>query len=131
MMGDQFSGSRAMSKAATSVFVFSIYLFILGAVLVVVPNTLLALFGLPETNEVWVRVVGMLVVILGYYYLTAARNELTAFLRATVYGRFAVLLFFVAFVVFGFAPPILILFGAIDAAAAGWTGMALRSADTG
>jgi hypothetical protein len=116
-----------MSKAALSVFVFSIYLFALGAVLLIAPNALLLLFGLPETSEVWVRVVGMLVVILGYYYATAARNELTAFLRATVYARISVLVCFTAFVFFGFAPPVLILFGVIDALAAGWTAIALRS----
>jgi len=115
-----------MSKAAISVFVFSIYLFVLGFVLVAIPNLLLSLFRFPETNEVWIRVVGMLVVVLGYYYSTAAQNELTAFIRASVVGRYSVLLFFVAFVVLEFAPPTLILFGVIDAAAATWTGVALR-----
>jgi hypothetical protein len=109
------------------VFVFSIYLFVLGSILVVVPNLLLAPFGFPHTSEVWVRVVGVLVVILGYYYLTAARAELTPFLRATVVGRSAVLVTLIAFVVLGFAPPILILLGVIDAAAAAWTGWALRA----
>ncbi len=116
-----------MSKAAVSVFVFSIYLFVLGLILVAVPNVLLSLVRIPETNEVWVRVVGMLVLILGLYYFTAARNELTPMLRATVIGRFAVLLFFVAFVVLGFGPPALILFGVVDALAAIWTGLALRA----
>jgi hypothetical protein len=120
-----------MSKAARSVWVFSIYLFILGAVLVIVPNALLSPFGFPETHEVWVRVVGMLVVILGYYYLTAARSESTPFLRATVVGRCAVLVFFIVFVGVGLAPPTLILFGVIDAAAAAWTGMALAKDRSG
>ena len=115
-----------MSKAAFSVFVFSIYLFALGLVLVVMPNVLLSLFRIPETTDVWIRVVGMLVLIIGFYYFITARNEITPILRATVYGRFAVLVFFVAFVVFGFAPPVLIVFGVIDAAAATWTGIAIR-----
>lgn len=116
-----------MSKAAFSVFVFAIYLYVLGVVLVVVPNVLLSLFGIPETSEVWVRVVGMLVILLGVYYTTGARNELRPFLRATVSCRSAVLVFFVAFVVLGLAPPVLILFGVVDAAAALWTGWALRA----
>ena len=116
-----------MSKAAISVFVFSIYLFVLGLILVAFPNVLLSLFRVPETNEVWIRVVGMLVLILGYYYSTAAQNELTPFLRATVIGRFSVLGFFIVFVLLDFAPPILILFGVIDAVAATWTGLALRN----
>ena len=116
-----------MSKAAISVFVFSIYLFVLGLVLVAFPNVLLSLIRFPETNEVWIRVAGMLVLILGYYYSTAAQNELTSILRASVIGRFSVLVFFVAFVLLGFAPPILVLFGVIDAVAAIWTGLALRA----
>jgi hypothetical protein len=116
-----------MTKSARSVFVFAIYLYLLGAVLIVAPNTLLRLFLLPETDEVWIRVVGMLVMILGFYYSQAARKNLSDFLRLTVIGRSAVLLFFFAFVLAGLAPPILILFGVIDFAAAMWTALSLRS----
>ena len=116
-----------MTRAAFSVFVFSIYLFVLGVVLVAVPNLLLMPFGFPETSEVWVRVVGMLVLILGLYYATSARNELTPMLRASAYARLSVLLFFLAFVALGWAPPALILFGVVDAVAATWTLLALRA----
>lgn len=67
-----------------------------------------------------------LLLILGYYYLTAARSEMTGFFRATVHARFAVLVFFVAFVVLRLAPPLLLVFGVIDALAATWTALALR-----
>ena len=116
-----------MNRAAVSVFVFSIYLVILGLVLVAVPNLLLSIFRIAETDEVWIRVVGMLVLILAYYYSTAARNNLTVFFRATVHARISVLVFFTAFVALGFAPATLILFGVIDAAAAIWTALALRA----
>ena len=117
-----------MSKVARSVYVFSFYLFGLGLVLTVVPNLLLRAFGIPTTTEVWIRVVGMLVLLLGYYYSRAARRELTDFFRWTVHARSAVLVFFIAFVALGFAPPILILFGVIDAGAAAWTAISLRPA---
>lgn len=116
-----------MSKSATSMFVFSIYLFVLGTVLVVVPNTLLSLFGFAETGEVWIRVVGMLVFFLGFYYNMAARHDLRSFFLWTVYGRCGALVFFIAFVVLGLAPAMLILFGAIDTSAALWTAFALRA----
>jgi hypothetical protein len=116
-----------MSPAARSVLVFSIYLDVLGLVLIVAPNLLLSLFRIAETNEVWIRVVGMLVLILGYYYWTAARHELTAMLRATVVGRTAVLVFFVAYAVAGLGPATLVLFGVIDVLGAAWTGAALRA----
>ena len=116
-----------MTRAAQSVLVFAVYLFGVGAILVFVPNFLLSLFLMPETHEVWVRVVGTLALILGYYYFTAARNELTAFMRATVYGRLFVFVSFVGFVVSGLGPPMLLVFGVIDALAATWTALALRT----
>lgn len=118
-----------MSRTATSVFVFSIYLYLLGLVLVVTPATLLQVFRFPESDNLWIRVVGMLVIILGFYYSHAARAELRPFFVWTVIGRTSVLLFFIAFVIAGFAPATLILFGIIDFAAAMWTLLAMR-ADT-
>lgn len=116
-----------MSRSAMSVFVFSIYLYVLGFVLVVTPDTLLRIFRFPEADGLWIRVVGMLVIILGFYYSHAARAEIRPFLLWTVIGRTSVLLFFIAFVVAGLAPPVLIAFGVIDFAAAMWTLFALRS----
>lgn len=118
-----------MSKSAFSLRVFSIYMFTLGAVLVADPNLLLSILGIPETQEVWIRVVGMLVIIIGYLEFMASRNELLVFFRWSVKARLSVLVFFISFVVLGFAPPILILFGAIDAAAAIWTAVCLRLED--
>ena len=54
-----------MSAAARSILIYSIYLFGLGAALLVVPNIPIRLFGLAETTEVWVRILGMTVVFSG------------------------------------------------------------------
>jgi len=116
-----------MTRAATSLFAFALYLFGLGAVLLIAPNVLLGLFGIAPTTETWIRVIGMLVVILGYYYLNVARAGLEPFLRWTVHARFSVVLFFTAFVAMGLAPPQLILFGVVDAGGALWTLLALRA----
>lgn len=118
---------REMSKSAKSVFVFAIYLVWLGTTLLVMPNVLLSLFGLPSTEEVWIRVVGMLVILLAFYYSQAARRELVDFFQWSVYARGSVILFFIAFVVLGLARPILILFGAVDLLCALWTEVTLRS----
>lgn len=120
-----------MSKGARSVFVFGVYLAVLGLVLLLVPNLLLALFFFPTTTEVWVRVVGMLVLFLGFYYTQAARKELTDFIRWTMYPRSTVILFFSLFVLLGFARPALILFGVVDLLGVLWTGLALRAPKTG
>jgi hypothetical protein len=116
-----------MSSAARSVYVFGIYLIVVGGILMGSPNTLLPLLGIAETTEPWIRLAGMLVMVIGMLDIACARTEQTGFMQATVYTRFFALLTFVAFAVLGIAPAILILFGVIDAAAALWTHAALRS----
>ena len=74
-----------MSKSSRSIFLFSIYLFGLGSIMVLLPNLLLNIFSVPETNEVWIRVAGMLVLILGYYYFQASKNDIKVFFKWTVY----------------------------------------------
>jgi hypothetical protein len=108
-------------------FIFAMYLFVLGPMLLIIPNVLLAPFGIPEANEVWIRVTGMLVIILGYYYVQAARNDLKAFFKATVVGRLSVLVFFTVFVILGYAPPTLILLTLPDTGGAIWTVISLKA----
>lgn len=115
-----------MSSATASIRVFGVYLVILGAALVVAPNAVLAPFGVPPTSEVWVRVVGVLATALGFYYGHAARCGLVPFYRATIVARAFVFVCFGAFVLLGFAPPALALFGAVDLAGAAWTAAALK-----
>ena len=120
-----------MSKSARSMFVFGIYVAILGIMLIVVPNFLLRTISRTSTNEVWIRVVGLLLLYLGFYYTQAARKEMTNFFRWTVYTRSTVIVFFAAFVLLGFARPQMIMFGVIDLLGAIWTGLALRSSSKG
>lgn len=106
--------------------VFAVYLLGLGVVLLLVPNLLLRLLAIPETDEVWIRIVGMLVLFLSYYYHTVARHELRPLMKVSVICRASVLLFMLGFVLVDLAPPIMIGFGVVDLAAAGWTAAALR-----
>ena len=116
-----------MSNPAKSILVFGIYLALTGLGFLVVPNTLLALFGFSTTNEPWIRVVGLLVLILAYYYVQAARSEMQPFFRWTVHARPLVVVCFIVFVALGLAQPMLIVFGVVDLLGAIWTGLALRS----
>jgi hypothetical protein len=115
-----------MNSAAKSVYYFGIYLFMLSAVLITYPNLLLTIFQIPETTEVWIRVVGVLVFSLGIYYVYMAITNHTFFMMITVYVRASILLWFTGFVVAGWAPAALILFGAVDFLAAMWTLIELR-----
>ena len=120
-----------MSQAAKSLFVFAIYLCVLGLFLLFLPNLLLQLFGVPPTNEVWIRINGMFVLCLSFYYVQAARNELTRFIRWTIPARIAVIIYFTAFVLLVSAPKALLLFGLIDLLAAIWTWIALKKDGAG
>ena len=115
-----------MSKAARSSFVFGIYLVLLGLFLLIAPNTLIMFFGLPAANDVWIRVLGMVLFLLSYYYIQAARKNLTDFFRWSVVTRASVIVFFAMFVILDLVKPILLLFGGADFVAAMWTYLALR-----
>jgi hypothetical protein len=115
-----------MSHAAKSLFVFGIYLCGLGLILLLVPNLLLRVFGVPPTNEVWIRINGMFLICLSFYYVQAARSELRTFIRWTVWARIAVIFYFTAFVLLVSAPKALLLFGLIDLLSAIWTLLALK-----
>ena len=116
-----------MSKSAISMFVFSLYLFIIGPLFMIVPNFLLSLVGLPETSEVWVRLVGMLATALGFYYMHASLTAPTTFFQASIYGRCGVLVGLTIFALLGFTRPTIIIFGVFDALGALWTGLCLRA----
>lgn len=120
-----------MSKAAISLLAYAIYLLVLGATLVLAPNALLVFFGFSPTGEVWVRVLGVIILILATYDILAARIELIPFFRWSVYVRPMLLVFFLAFVALRLVQPILLLFGVMDVLAAAWTGLALRADDKG
>ena len=117
-----------MSSAARSILVYSIYLLGQGVVLLAVPNLALRIFGLPETNEVWVRIVGMTVLFFGIYYLVAARYEFRPFFVVSVATRLSVPVIFTVFIAAGFAAWNILLFTPIDVVFAAWTWLALRGA---
>ena len=116
-----------MNKFSTSLQTFGIYLIGMGLGLVFIPNTVLGLLGLPPTNEVWIHVLGVVALVLSFYYIQAARANLRKFAEWTVPARIAVFFFFTGFVLLGWVGPILIALGAVDLLGALWTGWALRT----
>ncbi len=115
-----------MSSAARSIIFFGVYLLIAGLGFLFIPNLLLSIVGLPTTTEVWIRVVGLLVAIIGGYYLFLGRHNDILFFRATVPGRFAVVAGLLAFVLLDLAGPQLLIFAVLDSAGAIWTWYSLR-----
>lgn len=116
-----------MSKSAFSAKVFATYLFVVGALLIFVPNFLLSIFRISETSEVWVRVVGLIAFMIGVYAWVAAKHDFRPFLEASVYTRFVVFVAFTTFAVLGLASPMIALFGVADLLGGVWTHFALKA----
>ena len=118
-----------MNKARLSLLVFGLYmLFAPGFGFILMPMQILHLFGLTAGDDVWIRFVGMLASIIGFYYIQVARTGLDRFIPWTVPGRYYAGAMMTLLVVLKMVGPGLLLFAAIDIAAATWTWVALRSA---
>jgi hypothetical protein len=115
-----------MNKSSKSLLAFGVYLIGMGTGLVVIPNTVLGLLSLPLTNEIWIRVLGVVTLVLAFYYIQASRANLRLFAGWTVPARVAVFLFFTGFVLMGWVGPSMIVVGSVDLLGAAWTGWALR-----
>ncbi len=116
-----------MSRATISIFVFGVYAMLAGLGFIFIPNVLLSLFGLPATNEVWIRVVGLLAFFVGGYYLVAARNDLIPYYQASVVFRIPFASGLFLFVLLGYSKPGLAIIGVVDILGAVWTWWGLRS----
>lgn len=115
-----------MTAVAKSIFYFGFYLYVVGLTLIFIPNVLLKTVQIPETNEVWVRVIGVLAFTIGFYYHRTGATNNTAFFKLTVPTRILVFVAFVSFALFNYVSMMLILFGTIDLLGAIWTWAALK-----
>jgi hypothetical protein len=114
-----------MTKAARTIFVWSIYALVIGAALAVIPNVILGLLGVVETQEVWIQVLGVVVIVLAVYYYDAARNEARHLFVASLLGRGFAAAGFILLWLTG-APWQLLIFAAIELIGVTWTYSALR-----
>jgi len=116
-----------MSAAGLSLLVFGIYLVLNGAGFTFVPNTMFGLLGVPATEEPWIRILGWVMVALGYLYIQAGRHDLRPFFLWTVHARVSVFVMFLIFFLVGWAPATIVIFGTVDLVGAVWTFLALRA----
>lgn len=115
-----------MSYSAKTLFVFGVYLIGLGLSLIIIPNFALSILLIPATEEVWIRVVGMLLLYLGIFDILAARAELRPFIVWSVPVRLSVIVFITIFVLTGLVSPMFMIIGVIDFVGAIWTWIALH-----
>ena len=116
-----------MNRAAVSVFAWGIYLTGAGLGFLLMPDLLLSVFRFSPTTEGWIRIMGLLVAILGVYYIYCAQNNDITFIRITAYGRVAFALGSLTLVLLKLVEPPMLLIGGLDALGAIWTFLSLRS----
>ncbi len=76
-----------MHPASPSIKYFGLYVALTGVGLLMAPGLVLAPIGVAAPTEVWIRVVGAISIVLGYYYWSCGTAGAIAFFRATVRGR--------------------------------------------
>lgn len=116
-----------MSHAAKSIFIFGIYIILTGLLFLIIPHPILSLIDIQNPDNLVVRILGMLLIFYGYFYLRAGLKgkEMRAFYRWTTHTRCCAILFLIFFTVAGWAHPLVIAFGAVELAGAAWTHFAL------
>jgi hypothetical protein len=124
--GDVVVPGRAMSRADVSVLVFGLYLFAEGLLLLLAPDLLLRVLGLPAALDSWPRAAGIACVVLALYYVLAVRVRLVAFYAFSVAGRLLQLVLFASVVAMGWMPALLLGPALVEAASGLWTLWALR-----
>lgn len=115
-----------MHPASLSVKVFGAYVSVTGLGLLLAPGPVLSLLGVPAPTEVWIRVLGALAVVLGYYYWICGTAGAVPFIRASVLGRLVFAGLCIVLVVTGAAPVQLLVFVVVDILGAVWTARALK-----
>jgi len=119
---------KDMSRAAMSIFIFGIYVIILGIIFLFVPEIMFLMLAYPTPPDIVSRIIGMVFLFLAYLYIRAALDEegMTKFFMWTVHTRALVIIFFSIFAALQLVNPLIIMFGVVDIAGALWTFWALR-----
>lgn len=116
-----------MTSPDFTIKVFGVYAMVAGTGLLWVPDLALAPLGIAEPKEVWIRAVGALALIVGYYYWALGRAGVTAFFKISIHGRIGFCLLCGGLVLLAGAPLAMMVFGVIDVLGALWTAAALRT----
>jgi hypothetical protein len=115
-----------MKNPSQSIFVFGIYVLLVGLSLFLLPNFVTGVFALPATSEPWIRALGAVAIALAGYYIQASRDNNIPYYRMSVWGR---VVFSVLVVVIAVTTPDYLnmgLFAVVDLLGAAWTWYALR-----
>ncbi len=94
-----------------------------GLFLLIFPGFLLNFVGLDISGSAVIRLLGMMLIFYGYYYIRAgiSGKKMIGFFWWTIHTRFSAIVFLSALVLLNLAPTIIIAFGVVDLFGAIWT----------
>jgi hypothetical protein len=109
-----------------SLIVQAIYVIITGLQLIFIPNQLIGMFGFEETHEVWIQVLGIVVLPLAAIYYAISKQGNREIVFSTIISRGFVGIGFILLALTGQTKMSIILFAGIDIATAIWTWIELK-----
>ncbi len=115
-----------MNKIYKSLYGQMVFVIIAGLQLLFIPNVFFAMFGIPTTSENWIRLMGLLVLILSIYYYFLAKYGNDKVVWGTVLGRLAFCFGEIIMVVLGLFPPIILAFAVVETSLTIWTWRELK-----
>jgi hypothetical protein len=115
-----------MSNSAKSIFFYSVSVALFGPVLLFFPNLFLEILGMAPTDEIWIRIVGLFLLVVAVYYYLAAKHELLVIIKGSVFIRLSLIFFYAAFVLLKMTPLSILIIPVLDLLTGLWTLLALR-----
>lgn len=115
-----------MNPACKTIYWFSFYPLLAGLSMVLAPALPLQILGWPVEGLDWIRMLGVVTMIVGYYYYQLGSNNVLAFCRYSSQMRLLIPLAFVIMVLTFGMNPIYIALTLVDFLGGLWTWSALR-----
>jgi len=89
------------------------YTLFFGAPLLTWPNQVLPFLGFPETNEPWIRMVGMFMLAISYISLIIYLKKLTGLIIHTIVIRTGFIAVLITLAIYGYSPVFYLLAGIV------------------
>jgi hypothetical protein len=115
-----------MKNTMNAMYAQLIYMLGMGFGLLLMPNLMLSIFGIPPTNEGWIRIVGALSLVLTIEYYPMLKQQNTTFFWGTVWSRYLFCATLVLLVALGYLEKPVVLFAILEAGLAVWTHFSLK-----
>ena len=115
-----------MNPASKSIYYFALYPLSAGLAMMLAPALPLKILGFPVEGLDWIRMLGVVTVIIAYYYWRLGKDEILSFCRYSAQMRLTIPLVFIALVLSFGMNPLYIGLTAGDFLGGLWTWHALR-----